>query len=248
MVHRGNYLYSAEDASTRPAFGEVGFTNRNLVRVDRVLEAALEKFQGDPKRVILTSTSYGGRGLYLYAARRPGVFAALVPMAASLYPTPSLARSLCCESGAPECCPAVRHFVGANDRPLMVGGHDAWDREYRSQTRRKTAYAYTKFPWAPPPRQPEYAYMTGHAPERLGVAVAEPVPDAPDVLPGLEAVGVEPGELEVVRVVLGPAVAHVRQPPPVEPLPPIDGRRLGARLAHRLRPVAPAQRLSLIHI
>lgn len=167
MVHRGNFLYSAEDASTRPAFGEVGFTNRNLVRVDRVLDAALEKFQGDPKRVILTSTSYGGRGLYHYAAKRPGVFAALVPMAASLYPTPSLARSLCCESGAPECCPAVRHFVGANDRPLMVGGHDAWDREYESQTRRKTAYAYTKFPWAPPPRQPDYAYMTGHAPDRL---------------------------------------------------------------------------------
>ena len=124
MVHRGNFLYAAEDATTRPAFGEVGFTNRNLVRVDRVLEAALAKFQGDPKRVILTSTSYGGRGLYHYAAKRPGVFAALVPMAASLYPTPSLARSLCCESGAPECCPAVRHFVGANDRPLMVGGHD----------------------------------------------------------------------------------------------------------------------------
>ena len=46
-------------------------------------------------------------------------------------------------------------------------GHDAWDREYKSQKRRKTAYAYTKFPWAPPPRQPDYAYMTGHAPDRL---------------------------------------------------------------------------------
>ena len=72
-VFRGITNYAASDASARPGFGEVGFTPRNLLRVDRVLDAALAAFGGDPRRIILTSTSYGGRGLYEYAARRPGV-------------------------------------------------------------------------------------------------------------------------------------------------------------------------------
>ena len=138
--------------------------------MDRVLAAALTHFGGDPERVILTSTSYGGRGLYWYASGRPNVFAALVPMAASIPPNPALAAGICCRSGAAECCPAVWQFVGANDKPGMVQGHDEWDRIYKDQQRsgqRTTDYKYTRYEWAPPPRQKEYSYMTGHAPYEL---------------------------------------------------------------------------------
>ena len=138
--------------------------------MDRVLAAALTHFGGDPERVILTSTSYGGRGLYWYASGRPNVFAALVPMAASIPPNPALAAGICCRSGAAECCPAVWQFVGANDKPGMVQGHDEWDQIYKDQRRsgqRTTDYKYTRYEWAPPPRQKEYSYMTGHAPYEL---------------------------------------------------------------------------------
>ena len=166
MVPYGNAMYGGG----RPNFGECGFTPRNLLRVDRLLKEALLRLNGDTHRVILTSTSYGGRGLYWYAASRPHVFAALVPMAASISPNVALAEGICCNSGAPSCCPAVWHFVGGNDRPSMVKGHDDWDEIYRWQQKvrwRKTDYKYTRYAWAPAPRQKEYSYMTGHAPYDL---------------------------------------------------------------------------------
>ena len=66
MVPYGNAMY----AGGRPNFGECGFTPRNLLRADALLAAALATFRGDPERITLTSTSYGGRGLYWYAASR----------------------------------------------------------------------------------------------------------------------------------------------------------------------------------
>jgi hypothetical protein len=120
--------------------------------------------------VTITSTSYGGRGLYWYASGRPNLLAALVPMAASIPPHPALVEGVCCRSGAASCCPAVWHVVGANDKPGMVAGHDAWDNIYTEQRRRgqrTTDYKYSRYEWAPPPRQEAYSYMTGHAPYEL---------------------------------------------------------------------------------
>ena len=91
-------------------------------------------------------------------------------MAASIFPNQALVDGVCCSSGDPGCCPAVWHFVGANDKPGMVAGHDEWDRIYRSQQasgQRVTDYKYTRYDWAPPPRQEAYSYMTGHAPYEL---------------------------------------------------------------------------------
>ena len=109
MVPFGNVLYPGG----RPQFGQVGFTPRNLRRVDRVVAAALAAFGGDPERISLTSTSYGGRGLYWYAAARPEYLAALVPMAASCSPNHLLAEGVCCASGEARCCPPLWHVVGA---------------------------------------------------------------------------------------------------------------------------------------
>ena len=95
MVPFGNVLYP----DGRPGFGQVGFTPRMLLRIDQLVGAALERFGGDPQRLILTATSYGGRGLYWYAAGRPRVFAALVPMATSLAPNRAISEGVCCRTG-----------------------------------------------------------------------------------------------------------------------------------------------------
>ena len=165
MVPFGNVLYPGG----RPQFGQVGFTPRNLRRVDRVVAAALAAFGGDPERISLTSTSYGGRGLYWYAAARPEYLAALVPMAASCSPNHLLAEGICCASGEARCCPPVWHVVGAND-PGTVHHHDAWHATFEAQQRsgrRSADYRYVRYAWAPPPRQTAYAHMTGHAPYEL---------------------------------------------------------------------------------
>ena len=128
--------------------------------------------QGDPQRIILSSSSYGGRGLYFYAAERPYVLAALAPMAASMEALPPLVEAVCCASGDRGCCPPIWHFVGGNDKPHMVSCHDGWDRGLRAQAQRTAAseVKYTKYEWAPPPRQKDYSYMTGHAPYELAWA------------------------------------------------------------------------------
>ena len=131
---------------------QVGFTPRNFLQLDHLIAATLKQFGGDPERVSLTSTSYGGRGLYWYQASRPNVLASLSPMAASIGPTPALTKGACCESGEPSCCPAVWHVVGANDHASMVNYHDKWDAAHRAQTQRKTevippALPASLWPW-----------------------------------------------------------------------------------------------------
>ena len=181
MVPFGNVLYP----DGRPGFGQVGFTPRMLLRIDQLVGAALERFGGDPQRLILTATSYGGRGLYWYAAGRPRVFAALVPMATSLAPNRAISEGVCCRTGEPSCCPPVWHVVGAND-PGTLPYHEKWDREFRRQPGRNlprkgntSEYKYTRYEWAPPPRQKEYAHMTGHAPYDLAW---DPNEDAPALI------------------------------------------------------------------
>ena len=98
------------------------------------------------------------------------MLAALVPMAASISPTPQLVEGVCCESGERRCCPPVWRFVGGNDSPHMVEHHDKWDRALRAQPQRTSEVKYTKYAWAPPPRQKDYAHMTGHAPYDLAWA------------------------------------------------------------------------------
>lgn len=50
------------------------------------LDATLAEFHGDPSRVYLTGNSMGGFGTFLLAARTPGRFAALVPIAGGVKP------------------------------------------------------------------------------------------------------------------------------------------------------------------
>jgi predicted peptidase len=51
------------------------------------LDQTLEQFHGDPRRVYLTGVSLGGSGTWYMAARYPGRFAAVVPIAAEVVPT-----------------------------------------------------------------------------------------------------------------------------------------------------------------
>ena len=176
MVPFGNVLYP----DGRPGFGQVGFTPRMLLRIDQLVGAALERFGGDPQRLILTATSYGGRGLYWYAAGRPRVFAALVPMATSLAPNRAISEGVCCRTGEPSCCPPVWHVVGAND-PGTLPYHEKWDgvppparAQPAAEGQHRVQVHAVRVGAAAAPK--EYAHMTGHAPYDLAW---DPNEDAP---------------------------------------------------------------------
>lgn len=55
-------------------------------RVIEALDDAMREFHGDPARVYLTGHSMGGYGTWLIAARNPGRFAALAPIAGGVKP------------------------------------------------------------------------------------------------------------------------------------------------------------------
>ena len=130
-------------------FGEVGWTPRNMARVDAMIDTALRRFGGDPQRVVLGGHSYGGRGILWYAAARTRTFAALVPVCPSSGPTPKVVDALCCASGEAHCCPPVWQFVGANDHRMIVDFNDEWARRLQAQRQRPAAPRYTRYDGAP---------------------------------------------------------------------------------------------------
>ena len=87
----------------------------------------------------------------------------------------------------------------------------------------------------------EAALDLGDAADGLGVARRDAVPDAPDVLPGFVADAVEERELQIVGLVLVPAVADVDHVAGLEPLAAAD------RGDERVLPIAPAQVVPIEH-
>ncbi|KAH8069463.1 hypothetical protein JL721_5765 [Aureococcus anophagefferens] len=90
--------------------GSYGWVPDNFARIDAIIAAAARHLGGDPARVLLTGQSYGGRGVWAYAAARPSTFAAVAPICASSGPTAPLVAGLCCGDAA--CCPHVWAFHG----------------------------------------------------------------------------------------------------------------------------------------
>lgn len=60
-----------------------GAMERNAMRV---LEETVKEFNGDPSRLYLTGNSLGGYGTWQFAARHPGKFAAIAPVAGGIVP------------------------------------------------------------------------------------------------------------------------------------------------------------------
>lgn len=54
----------------------------------KALEETVKEFNGDPTRLYLTGNSLGGYGTWHFAARHPGKFAAIVPVAGGIVPPP----------------------------------------------------------------------------------------------------------------------------------------------------------------
>lgn len=142
--------------------GSRGWNPDSFSRVDRLIEMAIHEHGGDPHRIALTGQSMGGAGLWRYAASRPRVFSALVPVCAAMFPSPTIAGAVCCLAGpGAGCCPPVWAFHGKNDGSVPV---DATDRmlDILRGARRGQVVRYTRYEWAPPPPMPEYAMMEGH--------------------------------------------------------------------------------------
>ena len=122
-----------------PVDGNIGWTKINFAYIDRMVEAAINAFGGDPSRVHLTGASYGGRGVWDYGVARPSMFAALVPVCPSSMPTPEDLDALCCRGTKKHirnCCAPVWAFHGENDVRADVQLTDMWVRGLRAQSYR----------------------------------------------------------------------------------------------------------------
>jgi predicted peptidase len=150
--------------------GQLGWTPRNLARIDALIKIVLTELNGDSHRVMLSGQSYGGRGVFWYAAARSSLFAALVPICTSTGPTPRVMQSLCCPDGKQSCCPPIWQFVGANDHRMIVDYNDEWAAALRTQKQRGQTPLYTRYENAPSP--PSAPHMHGHGAAEL--ALREP--------------------------------------------------------------------------
>jgi predicted peptidase len=139
-----------------------GWHEDSFARVDRLISQLMTSHAADPSRIILTGQSMGGGGLWRYAAARPALFAALVPVCAAMRPSEDVAARICCSDG-PEagCCPPVWAFHGANDGSVPVSATDGMVEMLRA-LKRGQSVEYTRYEYAPPPPMPEYASMVGH--------------------------------------------------------------------------------------
>ena len=90
-----------------PTSGKYGWQRDNFNRIDTIVAAAVRHLRGDPRRVMLAGVSYGGRGVWAYGAERPSMFAALVPVCASVGPTPEAVAALSCTHSAPASVPKL---------------------------------------------------------------------------------------------------------------------------------------------
>jgi predicted peptidase len=148
-----------------PLHGDFGWTPRNFARIDQVVASAVRLLGGDQHRVLLTGVSYGGRGVWAYGAARPSMFAALVPLCASIGPDPDSVSALCCDGesdggrgrgggGATteSCCAPVWAFHGANDVRADVRNTDAYIEALRAQPNRPSSSVvrYSRVERAPP--------------------------------------------------------------------------------------------------
>lgn len=141
----GNLRPHSELVGGPPTSGPIGWTPENFLLVDQLVRLAIRDFNGDPQRIFVTGQSYGGRGAWEYAASRPHMFAGIVPVCASLQPTPDLVSALDPRTH-------VWVFHGANDESSDVRQSDMWVSALRSQRKRikpKESVRYTRYEEAP---------------------------------------------------------------------------------------------------
>ena len=121
-----------------PATGGFGWTSQNFARIDVLLQSTACTHNGDEERVLLMGESYGGHGVWKYAAHNPYRVAALVPVASSFSPSPAIAEAVCCAEAPELCCPGVWIFHASNDVRAGVQGSDTWAHALRAQPHRPT--------------------------------------------------------------------------------------------------------------
>ena len=134
-----------------PRTGDYGWTPQNFERLDALVAAAICVHGGDAARIVLSGESYGGHGLWNYAAARPGVFSALVPVVSSFLPSSKIADAVCCAEAPAACCPAVWIHHGANDAKASIEIADWWATTLRAQRQR------------PPHREVRYSRYSAEA-------------------------------------------------------------------------------------
>ncbi|CAE7462357.1 Ank2 [Symbiodinium natans] len=126
----------------------VGWTQVRLSQVEMLTKHVLERYRGDPARVSLTGQSAGGSGAWHFASLRPSLWASVSVVCAPA--PPELAMSL---DGLPI------WVVGWTGDGEM--GND--DIVAALKQRQSGSVRYTRYTLAPPPPDPLYNYMVGHA-------------------------------------------------------------------------------------
>jgi predicted peptidase len=115
-----------------------------------IVDSALERYKGDPKRVYLTGLSYGGFGTWYLATKYPDKFAAIAPVVGYGHPdmAPVLAAAktpMWVFAGGRDAIVPLRYFYPLLNRLEELGhpdvrftieadmGHPTWVRVYASQ-------------------------------------------------------------------------------------------------------------------
>ncbi|CAE7824246.1 Ank2 [Symbiodinium sp. CCMP2592] len=127
---------------------QVGWSSVRLKQVELLTKHVLEQYRGDPARVSLTGQSAGGAGAWYFASLRPSLWASVSSICAPA--PPDLAMSL----------DGLSIWVVGWTGDGEMGSDDI---VAALKQRRSAEVRYTRYTIAPPPPDPLYHYMVGHA-------------------------------------------------------------------------------------
>jgi dienelactone hydrolase len=136
-----------------------GWNKPEFEAVLDLVRAAQTELGGDGRRVYLAGQSMGGAGAWGLAAYSPATFAAMSAMC-SYCPQPYYD---CPAAVAAKLRPQlpVWIFHGANDVVIPVRAADEMVAALKAAGNSKLRY--TRYEWAPPPPDPRYSRLSGHA-------------------------------------------------------------------------------------
>eukprot|EP00511_Aplanochytrium_stocchinoi_P007449 CAMPEP_0204834474 /NCGR_PEP_ID=MMETSP1346-20131115/19982_1 /ASSEMBLY_ACC=CAM_ASM_000771 /TAXON_ID=215587 /ORGANISM="Aplanochytrium stocchinoi, Strain GSBS06" /LENGTH=261 /DNA_ID=CAMNT_0051967831 /DNA_START=245 /DNA_END=1030 /DNA_ORIENTATION=+ len=135
-----------------------GWKTREFEALLELIHAAADVLHGDKHRVYLAGQSMGGAGAWEFAAYSPSTFAAVMVMCGYC----PLHTVTCADDIAAKLRNMpVWIFHGQNDIVIPVEAADKMSIALKQAG--NTKFRYSRYQWAPPPPDPRYKHLSGHA-------------------------------------------------------------------------------------
>eukprot|EP00928_Gymnodinium_smaydae_P069876 TRINITY_DN5369_c0_g1_i2.p2 TRINITY_DN5369_c0_g1~~TRINITY_DN5369_c0_g1_i2.p2 ORF type:complete len:236 (+),score=40.51 TRINITY_DN5369_c0_g1_i2:436-1143(+) len=124
-----------------------GWTEDRQEKVVAITRDVIQRYNGDASRVVLTGQSEGGRGAWNFAGARPELWSALNVICAPTAASDALAAR------------ALPVWVVGSVEDGLMGNDDL----VSALKREAVKVRYTRYTKSPPPPDPKYRSMSGHA-------------------------------------------------------------------------------------